>query len=217
MKKILIYCLYCYVAMSCFQLSAQEGSDLSSSLMLMYSPLDDSGKVASETNSIGKHHVGYAYAELSRLRGGNLEAYGQFFWEQKFWDKPIFLHAEYRGLAAKNFYESSAYLGAAYCLYSKHGYLALEPLAMWKQALGFGAQFSIVGEWEWKHVMLEQYTDLWKTHRTTTAMELYSETRLFVKLYQPLSAGLIATIFTIPDHAASRYGQGLYLALKCDL
>ena len=110
-----------------FGLAAQEKSDISSSLMLLYSPFDGSGKVASETTALGKDHVGYAYAELAGFSGSGAEAYGQFFWEQKFWEKPIFMHAEYRGIAAGGFYESTAYTGAAYCIYSKHGFLALEP------------------------------------------------------------------------------------------
>lgn len=165
MKHTAPYILALLLMIPCFCMQAQEKSDISSSLMLMYSPFDGSGKVASETTALGEDHVGYAYAELTGLSGGNAEAYGQFFWEQKFWKKPLFMHAEYRGVAAGGFYESTAYLGAAYCIYSRHGYLALEPLAMWKQRLGFGGQFSVVGGWEWDHFIIEHYTDLWRTHK----------------------------------------------------
>jgi hypothetical protein len=196
---------------SCFCMQAQEKSDISSSLMLMYSPFDGSGKVASETTALGEDHVGYAYAELTGLSGGNAEAYGQFFWEQKFWEKPLFMHAEYRGVAAGGFYESTAYLGAAYCIYSRHGYLALEPLAMWKQRMGFGGQFSVVGGWEWEHFIIEHYTDLWRTHKMTSPVDLYSQTRLFVKVYKRLYAGLIGTICYSPGNIAAK---GVYAALR---
>ena len=43
-----------------------------------------------------------------------------------------YAYAEYRGQVGNSFYESTAYIGAAYCIYSKHEYLALEPLAIWK-------------------------------------------------------------------------------------
>lgn len=211
MKKATLYFLSFFFLIQCLNLSAQDKSDISSSMMLLYSPLNSSGKAVSETTSIGKDHVGYAYAELIGLKSGSSEAYGQFFWEQKFWDKPIYIHAEYRGLAADSFYESTAYIGAAYCIYSKHGYLALEPLAMWRQRLGFGGQFSVAGGWEWKHFIIEHYTDLWKTHRMNAAIDFYSQTRLFVKVYKRLSAGVIGTIYYSPAHIAS---EEVYLALR---
>lgn len=214
MWKGFLYFLTFISLIPCSNLTAQEKSDLSSSLMFMYSPFDGSGKAVSETTSIGKDHVGYAYAELTGFKGGGSEAYGQFFWEQKFWEQPIFIHTEYRGLAGNSFYESTAYAGAAYCIYSKHGYLALEPLAMWKQRSGFGAQFSIVGGWEWKHFIIEHYTDLWKTHKMHTPIDIYSQTRLFVKIYKRLSAGVIGTIYYSPENIVS---EGVHLSLRWKL
>lgn len=211
MKNVALYFLASFLLMSGFTMSAQDKGDISSSLMLMYSPFDGTGKVASETTSIGKNHVGYAYAELTGFSGGIPEAYGQFFWEQKFWEKPIFMHVEYRGVAADSFYESTAYMGAAYCFYSKHGFLALEPLAMWKQRLGFGGQFSVVGGWEWEHFIIEHYTDLWKTHKMNSAIDLYSQTRLFAKVYKRLYAGVIGTIYYSPKNISS---EGVYLSLR---
>lgn len=214
MKKVVLYFLTFILLFPHVKLWAQENNDISSSLMLLYSPADGSGKAVSETTSIGKDHVGYAYTELTRLNGGASEGYGQFFWEQKFWDKPIFIHAEYRGVISDSFYESTAYIGTAYCIYSKHGYLALEPLAMWKQRSGIGGQFSIVGGWEWKHFIIEHYTDLWKTHKMNTVIDIYSQTRLFVKVYKRLSAGLIGTIYYSPENFVS---EGAYIALRWKL
>ena len=214
MRKAVFYFPTFVLLTLCSNMAAQEKSDLSSSLMLMYNPLNSSGRVASETTSIGKNHVGYAYAELTAFKGGGSEAYGQFFWEQKFWEQPIFIHTEYRGLAGNLPYESTAYIGAAYCIYSKHGYLAFEPLAVWKQRLGFGAQFSVVGAWEWKHFIIEHFTDLWRTHKMNTAIDIYSQTRLFVKIYKRLSAGVIGTIYYSPKNVVS---EGAYLSLRWKL
>lgn len=211
MNKATLYILTFILMIPGVRLAAQEKSDIKSSLMCLYSPFDGSGKITTETTSIGKDHVGYAYAELTAFKGGGSEAYGQFFWEQKFWDKPVFIHAEYRGLASNSFYENTAFLGAAYCIYSRHGYLALEPLAMWKQRLGFGAQFSVVGGWEWNHFIIEQYTDLWKTHKMTSPIDIYSQTRFFVKVYKRLSAGMIGTIYYSPENVVSGGG---FIALR---
>ena len=214
MKKNVTLFLVIFLLIRCFSLTAQEKSDISSSLMLLYSPFDGSGKVASETTSIGKNHVGYAYAELAGFSGGAPEAYGQFFWEQKFWDEPIFIHAEYRGVSAGSYYESTAYLGGAYCINSKHGYIAFEPLATWKQNSGFGGQFSAVGGWEWKHYIIEHYTDLWKTHTMHTPIDIYSQTRLFIKVYKQLSAGVIGTIYYSPGNNIS---EGVYVSIRWKL
>ena len=211
MKEFALYCIASLLLISGFTMSAQEKDDISSSLMVLYSPFDGAGKVASETTSLGKHHVGYAYAELTGFTGSGIEAYGQFFWEQKFWEKPIFMHIEYRGVAAGSFYENTAYIGAAYCFYSKHGFLALEPLAMWKQRLGFGGQLSVVGGWEWEDFIIEHYTDLWKTHKMNSVADLYSQTRLFAKVYKRLYAGVIGTIYYSPKDFTS---NGVYLSLR---
>ena len=211
MKSVALYILTSFLLISCFTMSAQEKVDISSSLMVLYSPFNGCGKVASETTSINRNHVVYAYTELTGFSGGTSEAYGQFFWEQKFWEKQIFMHVEYRGVIADSFYENTAYIGTAYCLYSKHGFLALEPLAMWKQRLGFGGQFSIVGGWEWDHFIIEHYTDLWKTHKMNSAVDLYSQTRLFVKVNKQFSAGLITTIYYSPRSLVS---EGVYLSLR---
>lgn len=211
MKRRLNIFIYLLMTLSGVYAGAQEKSDVTSSLMCLYSPFDDSGKVTTETTSIGSNHVGYAYAELTGFRGASPEAYGQFFWEQKFWEKPIFIHTEYRGVSATNFYESTAFLGAAFCFYSKHGYLALEPLAMWKQRCGVGGQFSMVGGWEWDHFIVEHYTDIWKTHKMLSPVDIYSQTRLFVKVYGRLSAGIIGTIYHSPGNITS---GNAYLTLR---
>ncbi len=214
MKNFVQYFLTSLLLISGFTISAQEKRDISSSLIVLYSPFDGTGKVASETTSLGKNHVGYAYAELTGFCGCTSEAYGQFFWEQKFWEKPIFMHVEYRGVAADSFYENTAYVGAAYCFYSKHGFLALEPLAMWKQRLGFGGQFSLVGGWEWEHFIIEHYTDIWKTHKMNYAVDLYTQTRLFAKVYKRLYAGVIGTVYYSPENVVA---EGVYLSLRLRL
>ena len=211
MRKIVSYFLTLILLATCSSLAAQEKGDISSSLIFMHSPFNGSKNMVTETTSIGKDYVGYAYAELVNFKDGGSEAYGQFLWEQKFWDQPIFIHAEYRGFAGNSFYESTAYIGAAYGIYSKCGYLTLEPLAMWRQRLGFGAQFSVVGGWEWKHFIIEHYTDLWRTRKMDTAIEIYSQTRLFVKVYKRLSAGVIGTIYYGPDKVVS---EAASLALR---
>ena len=82
---------------------------------------------------------------------------------------------------------------------------------MWKQRMGFGGQFSAVGGWECEHFIIEHYTDLWRTHKMTSPVDLYSQTRLFVKVYRRLYAGLIGTICYSPGNFAT---EGVYAALR---
>lgn len=200
--------------MALFAEAQEKKSDITSTIMCMYAPWQEIGRVVSETTSLGDNHVGYAYVELSGFSGKNIEAYGQFFWEQKWWKLPLFIHAEYRGVAAASYYESTTYLGAAYCLYGKRGYVAFEPLFMWKQHSGVGGQFSIVGSWEWKRLLFEHYTDLWKAHRMTSTADLYSQSRLYLNVYKRFSIGVIGTLFysfgSDPNSAA-------FFALKMEL
>ena len=194
--------------------SQEEKGKFTSSMMCLYAPGQNIGKVVSETTSLGDNHVGYAYVELSGWSGKSIEGYGQFFWEQKWWKLPLFLHAEYRGVTMASQYESTAYLGATWCLYAKYGYVALEPLLMWKQNNGVGGQFSIVGGWEWKRLLFEHYTDIWKAHKMTSAADIYSQSRIFMNVYKRLSVGVIGTMFY---SIGASPNSNVFLALKIKL
>ena len=65
MRQAVPYILTLILMIPCFNLEAQEKSDISSSLMLLYSPFDKSGKVASETTALGGNHVGYGRCHVS--------------------------------------------------------------------------------------------------------------------------------------------------------
>ena len=205
------YLLFVILHSVCLSSTAQEKSDIMSNLSCLYAPWDNCGKITSETTALGKRHVGYAYVEIAGFSGQAPEAYGQFFWEQKFWESPVFIHAEYRAVAANAFYEGTGYLGGAYCFYTKYGYLALEPLLMWKQRQGVGGQFSVVGGWDWKHFILEHYTDVWKTTKMDSPVDVYSQTRLFYKVYGRLSVGVIGEVYCSPKHSTSGTA---YLAVR---
>ena len=164
-------------------------------------------KVMTETVAIADNHTGYAYTETSSTRSW----YGQFFWEQKYWDTPIFLHAEYRGVMAGEWYENTAYFGMAWCCYNDVGFLAVEPLFMWKEAFGVGGQLSVVGEWNWKYVQLQHYTDIWRTHKMQTPVDAYAEVRAYYKACPRVYVGLTGNTFWSWGYAPT---ANLYLALK---
>lgn len=184
------------------------GAQLSSSIGL-YATKGEV-KIVTESVAVAENHTAYAYTETSSAKSW----YGQFFWEQKFWNAPIYLHAEYRGTMAGDWYENTAYFGAAWCYYNNIGYLALEPLFMWKEGLGVGAQASIVGEWNWKHFEIEHYTDIWRTHKMQSAVDFYIEARGYYKVVRWLSLGVIGNTYYTQG---IKPNLGVYLAVKVNL
>ena len=197
MRKLMII-MFCL-------LPVMAGAQVSSSLG-MYATIGEQ-KVMTETVAVGERYTGYAYTEMSSLRSW----YGQFFWEQKYWDAPWYIHAEYRGTMAGEWYENTAYLGAAWCYYNNVGYLAVEPLFMWKQEQGIGAQLSIVGEWSWKYIQLQHYTDIWRTHKMQSMVDIYAEVRAYYKMCPRVYLGVIGTNYW---SAGFHPSMNAYLALK---
>lgn len=164
-------------------------------------------KVVTETTAMSENGTGYAYNEINTKGSW----YGQFFLEQKWWEYPVFLHAEYRGVMDSTWYESTALLGAAWCHYGEHGFIAVEPLALWRQRMGFGAQLSIVGAWEWRYFEIQHYTDIWKTTKMESPVDMYNEGRFYFKAGNRVALGLIGTMYwMIPESP----NLALYLGVK---
>ena len=164
-------------------------------------------KVVTETTAIYENATAYAYNEINPQGYW----YGQYFVERKWWESPIYLHAEYRGTIFSSDHQQTVLLGAAWCYYGENGYCALEPLAAWKQYLGFGAQLSFVGGWNWNTVELQHYTDVLKTTRMTYVLDIYNEVRAYYRVYEALSLGVIGTMYSATGELLS---CGLFAAAK---
>ena len=79
-------------------------ASLNSAVYTSYSTSNEF-KLVSETTGIGENYVGYAYVELGStpfLKSSFNWAYTQMFWEQKFWELPLYLHGEYRTFFSDN-------------------------------------------------------------------------------------------------------------------
>ena len=164
-------------------------------------------KVVTETTAIYENATAYAYNEINPQGYW----YGQYFVERKWWQQPIYLHAEYRGTIFSSEHQQTALLGLAWCYYGKNGYCAVEPLAAWKEYLGFGAQLSFVGGWNWNRVELQHYTDILKTAKMNYALDIYNELRAYYRVYKGLSLGAIGTMYCATSEVLS---AGLYVAAK---
>lgn len=133
-----------------------------SSLWLMGSK--DNLKFSWEYSRVTTNTNTYGYVELFedyKFKNDNPCSYLQVFREQKFWDFPIFMHAEYRfstDVAGK--YYDQFYFGPSYVWNHSRGYMALEPLLYVQEWKHVGAQFSFVGSVGWDSFSIEYFDDL---------------------------------------------------------
>lgn len=198
----------------------KENADCSSLMSAVYTTYSTSNelKVISETTGTGENYVGYAYVELGStpfIKSDFNWAYAQLFLEQKFWETPLFLHAEYRTFLSDNYFDNIFHFGVAYTFGFKAGYLAIEPLYRYNAVQGHGAQLSIVGGWDWKHLNLAHFTDIYSGHNMPTFCSMYNECRLFYKVcrrFELGAVGILAYSFQNRLDAVS-----LALALKINL
>ena len=82
---------------------------------------------------------------------------------------------------------------------------------MWKGFLYFLTFISLI---PCPNLTAQEKSDLWKTHKMHTPIDIYSQTRLFVKIYKRLSAGVIGTIYYSPENIVS---EGVHLSLRWKL
>ena len=149
----------------------------------------------------GENSFSYALLSDDISPSGNF-AYIQLFREQKFWQAPIFLHAEYRSYGLDS---HCLYLGAAYDFFTPHGMIAVEPLLRNDslfagnslpvlRADSFSAQLSIITGHDWGWCNLNSFTDIWSAARSGSSAGLYSEAWLYFPLNSRLQLGGISCL-----------------------
>ena len=145
----------------------------------------------------------FSYALLSDdISDQGYFAYIQLFHEHKFWDAPLFIHAEYRiyGLDSH-----CLYLGAAYSFNTPHGMIAIEPLFRNNSlfagnrlpvlsADGSSAQLSIITGHDWGWCNLNSFTDIWTAPRNGSGAGWYSEAWLYFPLGGRLQLGSVSCL-----------------------
>lgn len=210
MKRIVMHILPLLLAS--VSAAAQTSDAISASAIGLAT--EDAGKAAVEVTSLGDAHTAYAYVEASCFPGkpGSGAVYAQFFWEQKFWSAPVFLHAEFRTTATPADVENACYLGGAYCVYGRNGFLAVEPLYRYSNGGGHGGQLSVVGNWTWGRLDLAHYTDVWKTEAMPAKGVMgYCEARLYYTVWRRVAVGAVGTAVSDFSTFAEPH---LYLGLR---
>ena len=145
----------------------------------------------------------FSYALLSDdISDQGYFAYIQLFHEHKFWDAPLFIHAEYRSYGLDS---HCIYLGAAYSFPTPHGMIAIEPLFRNNSlfagnrlpvlsADGSSAQLSIITGHDWGWCNLNSFTDIWTAPRNGSGAGWYSEAWLYFPLGGRLQLGSVSCL-----------------------
>ena len=126
-------------------------------------------KVFLERTAVAENSVTFGYLE-GVYHGG---AMFKVFHEQKFWDRPIFIHAEYQ----TTFDGGNVYLaGAGLYLYVKNGFFEFCPMYRYDGQSQWQASFVYL--LNWKYIELYGYNHLWGRNNAC----FFGEERLHFKI-----------------------------------
>lgn len=139
-----------------------------------------------DISKAGENSFSYALFSDDISKDGSF-AYIQLFHEHKFWEAPLFLHAEYRTYGLNEHY---GYIGLAYDFFTPSGMIAIEPLIR----NGNSLQLSIVTAHDWGWCNLNSFTDIWTAERGGSRAGWYSEAWLYFPLNNWLQLGSITCL-----------------------
>lgn len=137
-------------------------------------------------------------------------AFIQLLHEHKFWEKPIYLHSEFRSY---NLDSQVFYAGAAFDFFSDHGMVAIEPLARYGTfENAASAQLSVITGHDWGWCNLNSFTDIW--YGGPAIRGWYSEAWLYFPICSWAQLGGVGCFSW--DFAQAPM-LGLYLGVKFNL
>ena len=122
--------------------------------------------------------------------------YIQFFHEQKFWEAPIYMHAEFRDQSWSGYGETMLMVGGAFDVFTKNGMIAFEPLLRIdgeKRDWGhFQPMFSIVTGHDWGKFNLSSFSDFWyDSNYLNNGFNWYSEAWAYFKVWEHFQLGAV--------------------------
>jgi hypothetical protein len=142
-------------------------------------------KVVAETELHDDNSMSFLYTELVVENNKAASTYVQLFREQKFWEAPVYIHAEFRTFIAEQFLTNNVYMiGAAFGVIAKeNGYLTLEALYRYDDRNNW--QFTTVGGFFYKDLSFSHYADFYGVDR----LYMFSENKLFYQLSNHFKVG----------------------------
>lgn len=172
MKKILFFIavLSCSIAGIAQNIQVAKGKEL---------------KVIAETELHDENSMSFLYTEVTLDNGKSTSSYVQLFREQKFWETPIYIHAEFRTFLAEQFLTDNIYmLGAAWgVMANDNSYITLEALYRYDGQNNW--QFTTVGGFNYKRLSFAHYADFYGVGK----IYIFSENKLFYQIAKHLKIG----------------------------
>lgn len=142
-------------------------------------------KVVAETEMFDVNSMSFLYTELVVENNNAASTYVQLFREQKFWEVPIYIHAEFRTFIAEQFLTNNVYMiGAAFGVIAKeNGYLTLEALYRYDDRNNW--QFTTVGGFDYGELSFSHYADFYGVDK----LYMFSENKLFFQFSKHFKIG----------------------------
>lgn len=172
MKKFLFALIICFIAIAgdAQNIQIAYGEEL---------------KVIAETELHDNNSMSFLYTELVIEDNKAASTYVQLFREQKFWEAPVYIHAEFRTFIAEQFLTNNVYmLGAAWGVLAKeNGYVTLE--AMYRYDDRNDWQFTTVGGFDYGRLSFSHYADFYGVDK----LYVFSENKIFYQLSKHVKVG----------------------------
>ena len=142
-------------------------------------------KVVTETDLSGERNYNYIYGEIVTDNNQTTSAYLQILREQKWWDAPIMIHAEFRSFLTDIEKVDNVYLiGTAFRVLDKNaGFLDVQTL--YRHDGKSNCQVTLLSVWNYKRFMYSMYADFYGMDK----FYAYSENRFFFQLCKNIRIG----------------------------
>lgn len=142
-------------------------------------------KVVAETEVYDDNTMSFLYTELVVANNRAASTYVQLFREQKFWEAPLYIHAEFRTFLAEGFTTNNVYLlgGAWGAIAKDNGFLTLEALYRYDDTHNW--QFTVVSGYNKGRFTFSNYADFYGIDR----LYMFSENKFFYRLAKNLQVG----------------------------
>lgn len=142
-------------------------------------------RIVTEYTKNTKNSMSYIYGEFAFDNNKTKSGYLQLIREQKFWELPLYIHAELRGFVSSNTSANINYFaGLGYGLIQKNsGYLSVN--ALYRYDYRSNWQVGLSGEWRNKYMLYVGYADFYGA----ADFNLHSEHRLYYRALPWLDIG----------------------------
>lgn len=174
MKRVL-FILFAFISIEAY---AQDNS--------MWLQKGEDMKLTFEFKNNKENVFNYLYAESVFDKDKTGSAYIQYARDQKWWEAPVYAHAEFRSFIDKDGISEMAFIvGPSFTLLDKSfGFMYLQPLYRYNGKHNY--QLTLLTDMEYKRLYYTMFADMYGTEKVF----LHSENRFFFKVVKSFRVGL---------------------------